>query len=239
MYRKKMWKAGNTIEVHKTYYANRGRRRGKKQNPTSEAVMKYNEKLAFWILTRLINENFMPGDLFLSPTYRIPVTPAEAKKYLAKFLRDLRAYFRKQGKELKYISVTAYGKHGSIHHHIVINSADAREIIELWPHGGLRFEPLYNNREYSGLAWYLIKQSRKKLNGEICSSKRWSCSRNLRKPKEKIEEVSAKTWREEPKPLKGYYIDKSSIESGVSPVSGQPYLIYRMIKLNVNERSNQ
>lgn len=239
MYRKKMWQAGNTIEVHKTYYTNRGRRRGKKQNPTSEAVAKYNEKMAFWKLTRLLNENFNPKDLFLSPTYKVRVTPEESKKYFSKFLRDLRAYFRERNQELKYVAVTAYGKHGAIHHHIVINSADAREIMDLWPHGGVRFTPLYKYREYSALAWYLIKQSRKKLNGETCSSKRWSSSRNLRKPKEKIEEVSAKTWREEPQPLKGYYIDKSSIESGVSPVSGQPYLLYRMIAIKPNERSNQ
>lgn len=238
-YFKRTWVAGETVEICKTYSAVKGGGRKKRENTTSEAVAKYNLKMAHRKLTRLINANFKPGDLFLNPTYRDSMTVEEAKKHIDKFLRDLRRYFKKQGRELKYILVTAYGERGRIHHHLVINTADAREIMKLWQHGGMRFEPLYPNCEYSALASYLIEQSRKQpKSGEICSKKRWSCSRNLTKPQEKVEEVNAKTWRSEPKPLKGYYIDKSSIEEGVSPVSGQPYQFYRMIKLKPNTRRN-
>ena len=46
-----------------------------------------------------------------------------------------------------------------------------------------------------------------------------------------VEEVSAKRWREPPQSIKGYIIDPDSIDAGTSPVSGMPYLFYRLLKL--------
>ncbi len=241
MYLKKTYKAGRTIEVHKSYSARYGRNiaRGKNTGHTPEAMARYNEKMAFRTLTRLINENFAPKDIHLVLTYRREARPeaAEAKKSLERFLRKLRAYFKARGQELKYIAVTAYGTRGAIHHHLVINTMDARDIRELWPHGGSHCEYLYGDGEYSALAWYLIRQARTHpAAAERITGKRWSQSKNLRRVEPSIQEVDAKAWKEEPKPIKGYYIDPNSIENGISPVTGIPYQFYRMIKIDAKAR---
>ena len=36
----------------------------------------------------------------------------------------------------------------------------------------------------------------------------------------------------------GYYIDPDSIESGICPLTGEPYQFYRMVRL-ASERRNQ
>ena len=63
--------------------------------------------------------------------------------------------------------------------------------------------------------------------------KRWYCSKNLRKPKEHYRIIKANKYREEPKPRKGYYIVKDSVEIGVhSPeYYGYGFMRYRMVQL--------
>ena len=155
--------------------------------------------------------------------------PKQAKKNLNAFLRKLRAYFKRQKSELKYIAVTAFGDKGAIHHHLIINTMDGRDIRGLWPLGGSHIEYLYPDGEYSALAWYFIQQSRKSPVGELTGKKRWTCSKNLKRPVPTVREVDAKTWREPPKAEPGYIIDINSIDAGINPVSGIPYLFYRMI----------
>ncbi|WP_050696628.1 rolling circle replication-associated protein [Anaeromassilibacillus senegalensis] len=241
MYLKKTCKAGITIEVHKSYSARYGRNipRGNRENRTPEAMKKYNEKMAWRKLTRQINANFVPRDLFLTCTYRKEVRPdpQRAKQNIENFLDRVRRRFKKAGVEFKYILVTAYGKQGGIHHHVIIPAFDYQVVTACWPHGAMRFEALYPDGEYSALAWYLIKQSRLSPDGrESIPGNRWSGSRNLIKPVEKVQEVDAREWREEPKPVKGYYIDPNSVENGISPVTGIPYQFYRMIQLRPFEK---
>ena len=236
MYLKKTYKAGITIEVHKSYSARYGKNipRGNRESRTSEAVKRYNEKMAWRKLTREINANFMPGDLFLTCTYQKSARPdpQRAKKNMENFLDRLRRRFKRAGMEFKYILVNAYGKRGGIHHHLIIPAIAYPVVAACWPHGAVRFEALYPNGEYSSLAWYLIKQSHLSPSGEeSIPGNRWSGSRNLIKPVEKVEEVDAKEWREEPKPIKGYYIDPDSVENGISPVTGIPYQFYRMLQI--------
>nr|DAS38168.1 MAG TPA: protein of unknown function DUF1424 [Caudoviricetes sp.] len=190
--------------------------------------------MAWRKLTREINANFVPGDLFLTCTYQMSTRPdpQRAKKNMENFLDRLRRRFKKVGLEFKYILVNAYGKRGGIHHHLIIPAIAYPVVAACWTYGAVRFEALYPNREYSALAWYLIKQSHLSPSGEeSIPGNRWSGSRNLIKPVEKVEEVDAKEWREEPKPIKGYYIDPNSVENGVSPVTGIPYQFYRMLQI--------
>lgn len=233
MYLKKTYTAGITKEVHNTYSARYGKNisRGGNVNRTPEAVKNYNTKMAHRELTRLINENYSPGDIHLVLTYFRGERPGpkQAKKNLNAFLRKLRGYFKKQKSELKYIAVTAFGDRGAIHHHLIINTMDGRDIREMWPFGGSHVEYLYPDGEYSALAWYFIQQSRKSPAGELTGKKRWTCSKNLKRPVPTVKEVDAKTWREPPKAEPGYIIDVNSIDAGINPISGIPYLFYRMI----------
>ena len=48
-------------------------------------------------------------------------------------------------------------------------------------------------------------------------------------PKPKTEVVHAKEFRKDPKPVKGYYIDKESVTEGVNRM-GYRYQFYQMVK---------
>lgn len=232
--------AGITIEVSKKHsyrFQQKGIPRSKNTNPTPEDVKKYNEKKAETNLRRLINHNFRYKDIHLVLTYRRnerPSTPQEAKKDLEKFLRKLRDYFRKRNRVLKYIAVTEY-KNTAIHHHLIINSMDTRDLTDLWTKGQPRPTYMDNTGQYGKLASYLIKETSKTFNSEgRVHGKRWCASTNLEKPKINTKAISAHGWDKDPKPKKGYYIEKDSIRSGVHEKTGYPYFFYRMIKIPEN-----
>jgi len=41
----------------------------------------------------------------------------------------------------------------------------------------------------------------------------------------------AKKWLPDPKPMKGYYIDKDTIYNGVDPFTGRAYQKYTMVRI--------
>lgn len=235
-YIKKTVIAGKTIEVYKHFssrYNKKGIPRASRANPTPEAVKKINEKNAEDKLRHLINTNFGHMDIHLVLTYKKELRPdaEKGKRDLANFLRRLRRLYKKQGKELKYIAVTEY-KNRAIHHHLIINSIDMRDVVPLWDKGRARPTYLDETGQYGKLAAYLIKETAKTYKTEkSASGKRWNSSKNLVKPIIKKEVIPANSWRDEPKPLKGYYIDKDTVISGIHEISGYMFQRYCMIKL--------
>ena len=232
----KEYHAGATIEIHKTYSARYGKQipRGPNIKPTSEAVKRNNERQAEMKLRLLLNENFRNGDLFVTLTYREAPEIPEAKKGLAKFLRNLRSKYKSDGGELKYICVTEY-LNKRIHHHIVVNSIDPRIIQEVWKRGLVRSESLYGN-DFAGLAAYLIKETKKTFREpDSPSHKRWNQSKNLVMPKPIVKIIKAKQWSDKPKPRKGYRLDTDSVVNDISAF-GIPYQHYRLIAIEVETR---
>lgn len=179
-------------------------------------------------LRLLLNANFRPGDLFLMLTYKDDApSPAEAKKCLEKFMRNLRAQYKAENLECKYISVTEY-KNTRIHHHIVLNSIDPRKVQAAWIYGLVRSESLYGY-DFAGLAAYLIKETKKTFkDADSPSRKRWNQSKNLIIPKPIVCVVKAKEWRKKPRSRKGYIIETNSIVNDVN-IFGTPYQFYRMV----------
>lgn len=240
-YFKTVIEAGKTIEVHKGYSKRLGdhKPRGGKEKPTAEEMEKVNQKNAEARLRRLINANFEGGDFHLVLTYKkdLRPDPAGAKERVTKFIRQLRNEYKKVGADLKYIHVTEYaGK--AIHHHLIINDIDNKNVSKMirnqWEYGNPKFTPLDNSGQYQKLAEYLIKETSKTYKehdgGHL---QRYSCSRNLIKPVAKTTIIKKATkWAENPKPKKGYYIDKDSIENGVNLWNGRPFQRYTMIKLD-------
>lgn len=240
-YIKRTCTAGDVIDVQKTYSPRYGRslQKAGKTGKSREAVKRYNEKVAIRQAARYLNGNFVPGDLFVTWTYRRGErpTPETARKHRDKLLRDLRRYCRKNGTQLKYMGTSGIGKRGGIHHHFVINSIDPAVLRQLWPYGGLHIVPLYG-RDYTRLAAYIYCQNKTGLDGkEHLAGDHWCRSKNLVRPQPKVEEISAREWREPPAPIKGYTIDIDSIETGYSPVTGIPYLFYRMVKIPPDSRA--
>lgn len=203
-----------------------------KSKPTSDAVKKNNDRLAAKQLTRLINANFYPGDLHTTLTYAEVVNVDEAKHQLDLWLRRMRREFKKQGKEFYYIAVTEY-EHHRIHHHIVMNYIDLHIISAQWNNGRVRCTTLDQSRNYRALAEYLIKETQKTSREPGNSTKRrWKSSRNLKRPVVKREWVSVRELWRDPKPLKGYQIDKDSIRYYQNPVTGLEHLEYQMVSMD-------
>lgn len=239
-YIKKITKAGKTIEIEKYYtakYNKRGYKRAKRKKPTTEQQKKINDKEAERKLRLLMNENYQGGDFHIVLTYihkrGDPYrTAEEMQKDIEKFLRKLRAEYKKQGKELKYIHVPEIGARGARHHHLVINKIDTEIVRKCWSHARVQFFPLDDSGQYRELAAYFIKYSSK--NRDL-SGKRWNCSKNLRRPQPKIKIISERDFfKSEPQPKKGYYIDKDTVRSGwydSTEYGGYGYLKYTLVKL--------
>ena len=238
-YCKKTYIAGKTIIIEKGYRTEyqAGSRRKNKENVSKEAVKNNNEKMAIKKLTLLMNANFKIGDLHLVLTYRKEDRPhpEEARKNLEKFIRKLRALYRKENKELKYIHTTEY-KSSAIHHHLLINYFDIAEISKLWKHGMVRPCITYTH-DLSKLAEYFIKETSKTFREETSASKqRYIPSRNLYRPQPKVEKIHSRKWNDDPKPMKGYYVFQDSLVNGVNEMTGFPYQYYIMIELEGNSK---
>ncbi len=226
-------KAGKTIEVFKyfsTRYGNSGARRGIRDKPTPEQQMKVNRDHAERKLRWLINENFKANDIHLVVTYKRENRPdiETALKQRRNMLRRFERVYENAGIEFKYIAVTEY-KNTAIHHHLIINRIDVSLLQDKWTFGKLRPTYLDDTGDYSELAAYLIKETDKTFrNEEVPISKRWSCSKNLKKPKITKKIIKANTWNKIPKAIKGYYIDTDSIYNGTHKFTGHPYQSYTM-----------
>ena len=247
-YVERVTKAGKTIEVERYYtsrYNKPGITRGSKVKATQEAQKKVNTRKAERTLRLILAENYQDGDLHIDFGYiRKQGEPYRTREEMRKdadvFLRELRKAYKKQDRELKYVHVMEIGEKGARHHHLVINHIDTRLIQAAWKkayqaNSKIHFHPLDTNGDYSRLAAYLIKYTDKTVGtDEGLQGKRWNCSRNLRRPEPVYRIIKDRNqFSAEPKPKKGYYIDKDSIEVGThSPeFYGYGYLHYRMVRI--------
>ncbi|MDO4286045.1 MAG: hypothetical protein Q4C60_12035 [Eubacteriales bacterium] len=241
--------AGKTIEVEKYYtsrYNRKGIRRGKRVRPTKEEQKKVNDRKAERELRILINANFGYGDYHMVLDYvRRKGEPDRSREQMRRdrdiFLRLLRRECRRQGKELRYVSVMEIGEKGARHHHFVINQIDVKILQECWykaysGHSRIKVFPLDDSGNYAKLAAYLIKYTSRHRTQEdgALQMKRWNCSRNLIRPLPEYRIITDRGWfRAEAKPAAGYYVDKDSIKRGVhSPdYYGYGFFKYIMVRL--------
>ena len=179
-----------------------------------------------------MDTNFTHQDYYITLTYRRELRPdtETARKQIDKFIGDLRKLYKRAGVELKWVSVTEY-KNKAIHHHVVINRYKIGQVVDLWPYGHPQIKLLDNTGDYGKLAAYLIKETCKTFGEpDSPSKKRYRHSRNLKKPKHEVKIVKADTWRDDPKPYKGYQIIRDSVYADVNPITGYPYQVYRMVR---------
>lgn len=234
-YVKEVCYAGDSVETRK-YFSSRYKSekwdRQKSKKPTTEEMERVNEQNAERKLMRLLRCNFKRNDWYLTFTYRKderPETVEKAKDNLKKLKRKLRALYKKNKTELKYIFVTEY-ENKAIHHHAVVNYLDMREIQKVWPYGTIKPKLLYTEDGYfKKLAEYLIKETKRTFKKkETVSRKRWESSRNLEKPKIVKKIISANSWREKVREKKGYKIIDQY--NGFHEFTGCPYQEYTMVR---------
>lgn len=202
-YRKEIFIAPGYCEVKKYFTFRLGgkKNRAPNWNPTPDDVAAVNERRAAEKLRRLILTNFKRDDLYVTLTYRDEPDYETAKKDMRNFLRRLKNFYKKQGKELKYIYTTEYrGKR--IHHHLIINDGITRtECERLWGKGIIN---RYGFQRYDGrpedakdLAKYLIKEAKRNVR-EGKQKTRWVGSKNLTPPRVLHRTIHAASWKEAP-----------------------------------------
>lgn len=138
-----------------------------------------NDKNARKYLQRLINANFGDHDIWMTLTYddeHMPDSIERAQKNMNYYFKKVNRRRKKKGlNNAKYVYVTECSSR--LHHHVIIDGElSMDELEEMWPYGRRN-----NTRRISkssddltGLARYLAKDPKGK--------KRWSSSRNLKKP---------------------------------------------------------
>ena len=250
IYIEKRTKAGRTIEVERCVCMRRyqkGERRQRRKQETSEAQKKVNTRQAEKKLRRLINENFGYRDWHIDMGYvrsdlEEPRSKEQMRADMQKFLKKLRRLYKRAGQQLRYIHVMEVGERGARHHHMMLNHADGidtAQIQQAWDetYAGksmIHFSPLDKSGNYTKLANYLIKYTDKTVGTEDgLMKKRWSCSRNLRKPVTISRIISKYDVLREPNRVRGYYIDKNSIERGTygQEYGGFDFLNYTLVRI--------
>ncbi len=172
------------------------RKRKEKTNVSSPKQKNLNDKRAKRYFIQLANANFGDGDLVAHLTYapeHLPMTEADAKECVGKFLRRLDYKRKKRGlPPLKYLCVTQFGRKRNgthrIHHHIILNAGLERdEIEEMWwkekktkkraavMYGWANVDRLKANKKgIANMAGYMMQ--------ETAGKKHWTQSQNLVKP---------------------------------------------------------
>lgn len=228
--------AGKTVEISRyyTYRYGPGGERGKHSKETGDAQKRANHRRAEKNLRRLMNANFEDGDFLVRLDFSkqyYPPGSEDMQDMLAKAVRKLRTEYKRAKIDFKYIYVKEVGTRGSRHAHMMLKKCDIDILRRCWPYGGIHVDPLYTGGQYAKIAAYFIKYADKTeaTEGELIG-KRWYASRNLVRPVPRKKVVDASVFLKEPRPRKGYVIDKESISSGVSELTGFEYLSYTLIK---------
>lgn len=249
-YIKRTTVAGKTIETEYYYssrYNKKGCSRSDKVKATTDQQKKVNTRQAIRKLRLLMNNNFGYGDYHIVLDYvrkkgQPDRTKEEMKKDIQVFLRECRKLYRAAGMEFKYIHVMEIGKKGARHHHLVVNKIDTKILQQAWykayeGHNRVKVFPLDDSGQYGDLAAYFIKYSDAHMQDDKSvrlMGKRWNASTNLVKPEPVYEIVTKRSWfRCEAKAKKGYYIDKKTVEKGISSPEyyGYGWFRFTMVRL--------
>lgn len=234
-YIEKVTKAGKTCIYERTYstYAHpKGERRARKEKPTIETQEKINNRKQAREVCIYLNANFKGGDYHVTLTYekdKRPTDPDDAKQDRKDFLKRLRRRMKKEQMDFKYLIVTEIGTRGALHHHMVLNQIPVEWIRQAWKKGRIDVRPLDDSGQYSRLADYLAKNllKWKKAGG---TGRGWTHSKNLYRPETVKRIVTRNRFRTEPRIKKGFYIDRDTVECGISEYSGYEFLRYILVK---------
>lgn len=152
-----------------------------------------NKKACERTLARIINTNFTKGDVMVGLDYDDAhlkkvtgesgdATIEKAEKELRLCLRRVKRAADKLGITVRMVGVTSdtdgeTGDEVRVHHHLIVNREAARLFGEKWKCGGVNFESLKPQQDYTAVAHYMIAQVR-----HVPDRKKYMTTRNLKKP---------------------------------------------------------
>lgn len=208
--------AGPMLEVKRYSQTKGGRPRGSIKKGESGDLQELNDQQSWRKLYRLLMCNFCreDGDMCLTLKFARWVDREEAHTEYERFLRQLRRLRKKRGLEaLKYIIVKEV-QSGRQHAHVVINGGiGLEELTELWGHGNVWASILEDVHSYKELCNYLTRQHKPRRGSESKENakeerqkgkRRWTCSRNLKKPEVRKRACRTVTLNTMPRAPKGY-----------------------------------
>lgn len=192
--------SGNVVERRKSRVQKKAPRGSRIKGNSTEKKQLGNREAAVLQMTRMMNCNMHGGDLLLTLTLgkrgeevtgnTYEGIKREARKCIDRFLYRL----KKRGIAAKWFLVPSVmdGETGEVvraHAHIVITSAGfsmqdgalmigSDRVEDIWGLGEVDYKSLHNQEDFYPLCKYLIAQAR-----GIADEKKYSCSRNMEKPK--------------------------------------------------------
>lgn len=210
--------SGKVVELSTVFVpANVKPRRNKRKGTTTAQKRDENERDAIKRLARILNANYIHGDLLLSVKYDdegyadliqrglahqqegesvedAVLRAAEADASL--YLRRLRRVLDKEGVELRAVVSTSDmdGDTGEMvrpHHHIVLPRVSFEAAAKAWHMGSVEYQILRDQEDYTPLAAYICRQVRRRPD-----AKKWRTTRNMKKT------VVNERWAEEGEILK-------------------------------------
>lgn len=249
-HKRKIYRFPTSNEYEYTYkgnYGAKGEKRAPKIRKTKKEIEYQNRMNKRTYIRRLIKLNFEDG-IWVTLTYGKGTRKSmdEVKRDFSNFRKNVGRVYKKSGQKFKYIYVIEIGKRGGIHIHMIVNRKEGmpetdRLISEKWIHGHPHMTPLYEDGDYEQLACYMAKIPPEEEGGnkrsrmermEVLTDETYDygTSRGLVKPEPEEKEYKTRTVRrlieEGPEPTPGYYIDKSSIRTGINRFTGMSYLYY-------------
>ena len=185
-YRCKIVQAGEMqFGVVYAEYRKAGSRRGKFR-PTSEVQEMLNERNSRNALMWRIHANFDKTAFTVDPTYSDDCYPEDEKRFTAdvrNYLGRVKKIYDAAGVEFKWVCIKAYGEEkGRLHIHFVFSGGVDKDLVKAaWGMGRLNYKVL----EFDELG--VVDLSRYIFDQRHFGSRRWTCSRNCRKPVEKVD----------------------------------------------------
>jgi hypothetical protein len=200
--------SGEVVERRKTRITRKpAKRGGRVKGNSSEKKIAGNNEHAKLQLARTFNCNMKAGDLWLTATFdeqslaKVGGNYEGAKKAGKLFVDRLVYRLKKQGVIAKWVLAPSEidGETGEVvrpHVHIVITGkgftfADGvlrlgdEPVDQIWGMGWVDVKPLKRQKDFFPLAAYIVNQSR-----GVPDEKKWTCSRNMKKPIVRREIVS-------------------------------------------------
>ena len=250
-YKKVIYDCGSCKDYEYTWagnYGAKGETRAPRKKPTPEQIEKQNQRNKEKRVRREMLLNFHEGNYWITLKYQKGYRPSteQVKKEFKNFRDRLGRRYRSRGQPLKYIYRLEIGKQGGVHIHFLVNDIGgtdklvAKEWKKVQQSAGVYFAHAYEEGGFQALAEYVTKKPKGKALEQLSlfpeeEQKQYisyNGSRNLIKPvpdkdtKEYSHWTMAKILRDGPTPTPGYYIDKSTIRSGINRFTGYSYLYY-------------
>jgi len=245
MHIRRKYRMRNSIEVCEFNSAKcpgKERQRRPKEKPSSERILKNNQRRKQREAGRMVEEYFNEDDLVMTLTFRKELRPEgmqEAKKIFRDFANYIRKEYRKRYYELFWMRNIEVGKKNGWHIHVIVNRIEGAEFLikDYWRQfGGVFVQYMQDLRDQGkDIGEYISKGP---ITCDRVTESSWSHSRNIKKVEGEDLIITGHAMTDRPRVPKGWYLDKNSEYSGEN-ADGYPFRTYTLRRLKPIRREHR